>query len=238
VLLSVVLIIAVFWQKFISHRKTVSLVALSTLGLISIGWGYIEARDTTVFWDSANIRRDEAMPINLHLRELAGDIENGKQQTTLNLEAIQADSQPTVAPQAVLWARHQHVFAGLRDWEENKRRYYKLLYYSNLDADTLRRALTGCQDIEACMALFGWDRFNARLSANARPLTFGEVEEEVRRYDAFYKNFSRADALDPRLDFVIVYDDAASRLTNLDVWYERGAAQSFGKYTLYELKIK
>jgi len=239
VLLSVILTFAVFWQRFISQKKTVSIVALSILGLISIGWGYIEARDTTVFWDSINVRRDEAMLVNLHLRQLAGgDIESAKRQTTLNLEAIQADSQPTVAPQSVLWARHQHVFAGLENWEENKKRYYQMLYYSDLNADWLRRALTGCRDIEACMALFGWDRFNARLSANARPLTLGEIEAEVNNYARFVRNFSFADAQNPQLSYVVVHDEAANQLTNLDVWYQRGAVVNLGKYSLYEVRLK
>jgi len=238
VLLSVVLIVAVLWQRFISRSKTVSIISLSILSLISIGWGYIEARDTTVYWDSANVRRDEAMPVNLRLRELAGDIETAKRQTTLNLEAIQADSQPTVAAQAILWARHQHVFAGLKDWEENKRRYYQLLYYSNLNADYLRRALTGCQDIEACMALFGWDRFNARLSANARPLTFTEIEEEIRRYDTFYKNFNAAEASRPTLSFIVVLNNANSDLSNVERWYQLDTGENLGAYKLYRARLK
>lgn len=239
VLLSVVLMVAVFRQRFISQSKTISIIALSVFGLIAIVWGYIEAKDTTVFWDSINVRRDEAMPVNLYLRELAGgDIESAKRQTTLNLEAIQADSQPTVAPQAILWARHQHVFAGLKDWEENKKRYYQMLYYSDLNADWLRRSLNGCRDIEACMALFGWDRFNARLSANARPLTFGEIEAEVNNYARFARDFSLADAQNPQLTYVIVYDESNNQLTNLNSWYERVAVKNLGKYSLYEVKIK
>ena len=239
VLLAVVLIGAVFWQKFLSRTKMVSAVLLSIFSLTWIGWGYIEAKETTFFWDSINVRRDEAMPVNLYLRESAGgDIENAKRQITLNLEAIQADSQPTVAPQAVLWARHQHVFAGLKNWEENKRRYYQMLYYSDLNADWLRQSLIGCRDIEACMALFGWDRFNARLSANARPLTLGEIEDEANNYARFAREFSLADARNPQLSYVIIYNEANNQLKNLDTWYERGASKNFGKYSLYEMKIK
>ena len=239
VLLAIVLIAAVFWQRFATQRKTVSIVMISILSLTAIFWGYIEAKETTVFWNSINVRRDEAMPVNLYLRELAGgDIENARRQTTLNLEPLQADSQPTVAPQAVLWARHQHVFAGLENWEENKRRYYKMLYYSDLNHEWLRRSLTGCRDIEACMALFGWDRFNARLSAAARPLTPGEIETEVTNYARFSSEFSSADAVEPTLSFLIVDNGAKNKLINLDAWYERGQIRNFGRYSLYELKIR
>lgn len=239
VLLAAVLIAAVFWRKGPGQKKTVSAAFLSVLSLAAVGWGCYEATETTVFWNEVNIRRDEAMAVNLRLKELAGeDIEAAKLQTTLNLEPLQADSQPTVAPQPVVWARHQHVFSGLKDWEENKRRYYQLLYYSDLTADHLRTALTGCRDIEACMALFGWDRFNARLSANARPLTKPEIEEEVANYAAFIENFSFEDARNPSISFVIVYAGVRDSLVNLDRWYERDAGEMLGDFILYRTILR
>ncbi|MGI9054808.1 MAG: hypothetical protein ACR2F2_03280 [Pyrinomonadaceae bacterium] len=239
VLLAIVLICAVFWQKLFDKLKNLSIVLLLILSVISIGWGYIEAKETTVFWDDINIRRDEAMTVNLRLKELAdSNIENAKQQTTLNLEPLQADSQPTVAPQAVVWARHQHVFSGLNDWEENKRRYYQLLYYSDLDAEYLRKSLTGCRNIEACMALFGWDRFNAKLSANARPLTLPEIEEEVNNYENFSKNFSSEAAKNPQISYAVVYAGANDELKNLDRWYQRDSGENLGNYILYKTILK
>jgi len=239
VLLAIVLIIAVFWQRFLSSFKALSIVLLSVLCFAAIVWGYVEARNTTVFWDSINIQRDEAMPVNLRLRELAGgDIENAKHQTTLNLEPLQADSQPTVAPQSPLWARHQHVFAGLHSWEENKQRYYRMLYYSDLNEDWLRDSLNGCGNIEACMALFGWDRFNARLSANARPLTHPEIEAEVDAYARFSRGFNAETAQNPLLFFVIVDADANDKLENLSRWYQLDDGENQGKYKLYRVKLK
>ncbi len=239
VLLAIVLIASIFWQKFFGQIKILSIILLSILSIVSIYWGYIEASETTHFWDDVNVQRDEAMSVNLRLKELArGNVENAKQQTTLNLEPLQADGQPTIAPQAVIWARHQHVFSGLKDWEENKRRYYQLLYYSDLDAEYLRKSLTGCRNIEACMALFGWDRFNAKLSANARPLTLPEIEEEVGNYENFIRNFSIADAESPKISYVIVYSDANDELKNLDLWYRRDDGENHGKYILYKTNLK
>lgn len=238
VLLAIVLIVAVFWQKIIGQIKILSIILLSVLSLFSIFWGYIETTETTHFWDDINVRRDEAMPVNLRLKELAsGNIESAKQETTLNLESLQADSQSTVAPQAVIWARHQHVFSGLKDWEENKQRYYQLLYYSDLDADHLKKSLIGCRDIEACMALFGWDRFNAKLSANARPLTLPEIEEEVANYERFSENFSVADAQNPKISYVVVYEPVNDELINLDRWYQRDAGEKLGNYILYKVTL-
>lgn len=239
ILLALVLIVSVFWQRFITPIKSLSAGLLSVLAIAAVGWGYIEARDTTVFWDSSNILRDEAMLVNNRLREIArGNIENAKKEVTLNLEPLQADSQPTVAPQAVLWARHQHVFAGLESWEENKIRYYQLLYFSDLDASFLKSSLTGCRDIEACMALFGWDRFNARLSANARPLTMPEIEEEVRNYAEFVRNYSFSDAERSQIKYLIVHNDANNQLQNFDLWFNRDEGEFLGKYTLYRTNLK
>ncbi len=239
VLLAVVLIIAVFWQNFLSRFKTVSIVSLSILCAAAIFWGYIEARETTAFWNDTNTQRDEAMPVNLRLRELAGgDVENAKQRTTLNLEPLQADMQTTVAPQSPLWARHQHVFAGLYSWEENRQRYYQMLYYSDLDEKWLRDSLTGCRNIEACMALFGWDRFNARLSANARPLTQPEVEAEVQNFARFSREFDSNAARNPLLSYVVIYTEANDKTENLNRWYQLDAGENLGKYTLYRVKLR
>lgn len=235
VLLAVVLVASVFWQRFVAPLRIVPLAAVCIFSAVAIAWGYYEAVETTRFWNDLNAIRDEAIPVNKRLRELGGDIEAAKRRTTLNLEPLQADSQPTVAPQSVLWARHQNTFAGIRSWEENKRRYYQMLYYTDRDHAWLKKALTGCDDIEACMALFGWDRFNARLSANARPLTTAEIDTEVAAFEAFSRNFSAADAGDPKLDWLVVYTDANDPMKNINRWYELDAGESLGKYTLFRL---
>ena len=235
VLLAVGLLVLTLWQRLITARfAAVALAVL--LASIASAWGYIEATQTTYFWDDTNVQRDEAMPVSLRLRELAGaDPAQARLQTTINLESLQADSQPTVAPQAVLWARHQHTFAGLESWEENKLRYYQLLYFSGADGKWLHRALSGCADIEACMALFGWDRFNARLSANARPLTQAEVDAEVQNYQRFVENFNRdsLDGIDIR--YLVIDNQLANNLENIDRWFVRDNDETFGKYTLFQL---
>ncbi len=242
ILLSIVLLVAIFWQQIFIKLKSVSIILLLFFGTAAIGWGYVEATKTTEFWDDINIQRDEAMPVNFHLRQIADEArkngENPLLQTTLNLNQIQSDSQPTVAPQSILWARHQHVFAGLKSWDENKERYYQLLYYADLDEKWLRTALNGCSDIEACMALVGWDRFNPRLSANSRPLTQPEVEEEIQLYADFRRNFSRENAQRPTLSFVVVHSEAGNEFKNLDKWYERDAGENYGKYILYRVKLR
>lgn len=236
VALTVLLTLTIFLKK-VKQPKLYSGILL-IVGLTAVVWGYLEVRQTTkllVYW---NVERDEAMPISKRLVELAKENETlyGKNAVTLNFDYVQADNQPVVAPQAVLWARHQHVFAGV-GWEENKTRYYQLLYYSGRNADWLRQDFRN-GDIEAYMALFGWDRFNATLSVNARPLTNGEVEEEVRRYEAFYNNFSLAQAATPMLSFVVVPKAGVWNLENLQRWYDIEEGEDFGKYTFHKVKLK
>jgi hypothetical protein len=236
VLLAACLLVSVFWLRFLNRRPLTSGALVIMIATAGIVWGYVEAKETTVFWDDVNIQRDEAMPVNLRLRELAGDDPaQARTQTTINLESLQADSQPTVAPQAVLWARHQHTFAGLESWDENKLRYYQLLYFSGFDGKWLKRSLSGCSDIEACMALFGWDRFNARLSADARPLTVEEIDAEERHFQEFTDHFGRGSLNAVDIQYLVV-DEYNENLQNVDKWFERDSGERLGKYTLYRLK--
>jgi hypothetical protein len=238
-LLAVVLVIGALVHRLLGARAAVQNAIYIFAALIFMAWGVFEAVETTWLWDPANIARDEAMPVNLRLKQIGGDdIDGARSTATLNLDPLQADSQPTVAPQGVLWARHQHTFAGVQTWEENKLRYYKLIYFSDLDAEWLRRSLTGCPNIEACMALFGWDRFNPTLSADARPLTRGEIADEVERYLTFTARLSADESHSPDLSYVIYRTDAYPAFQNLGRWYEIGEAELHGRYELRPLRAK
>ncbi len=234
--LVVVLTIFLFLKQV--RTPKIYTTALLIIGVTAIVWGYLEVKYTTQFLISWNIERDEALPVSKRLVELAKENKTlyGKSAVTLNFDYIQADNQPTHAPQAVLWARHQHVFAGV-SWEENKERFYQMLYYGGRDADWLRRNFKS-GDIEAYMALFGWDRFNPRLSVNARPLTTREVEEEVKTYDNYYKNFSYEQAARPTISLIIVPNNLNLDLSNLERWYQLDTGENFGAYTLYRAQLK
>ncbi len=211
--------------------------SLLVLGLAAVAWGYVEVKFTTrllMFW---NIEREESLPVTRRLVELARENPAyGKDAVTLNFDYVQADNQPVFSAQSVLWARHQHVFAGV-GWEENKERFYQMLYYADRDAAWLRADFKR-GDIEAYMALFGWDRFNATLSVNSRPLTAAEIEEEVERYDNYYKSFGFEQARRPTISFVVAPNTPENDFTNLKLWYEMDAGEDFGKFTLYKVRLK
>lgn len=175
------------------------------------------------------------LPVAKRLEELASNEPDPHRSTVLAFDMIQADDMPSVAPQNVLWARHQHVFAGLT-WEESKERYYQYLYYSNVDEKGLDYLLTN--DFVSQIALFGWGRHTDRLSVDSKPLTFGEIWEETARYADYRENFGREQAANPLLSYVVVNEEADTDLSIVDSWYERDEGEKIGKYILYRLKLK
>jgi hypothetical protein len=166
--------------------------------------------------------------------------ELGKNETArgviMPFSLLHGDDLPTVAPQSVLWARHQHVFAGVT-WQENKERYYQYLYYMNLDENHLASAMKN-GDFVSMIALFGWGRHTNRLNSEYKPLTYAEIDDEATRYGEYRRDFGIAQASNPMLSYVVIPANWQADFTNLDKWYERGEAEIFGDYTLYQVKLK
>jgi hypothetical protein len=118
-------------------------------------------------------------------------------------------------------------------WQENKDRYFQFLYYLNVDDEGLDYLLKN--DFVAKIALFGWGRHTDRLSSEAKPLTYGEIAAEVKRYAAYRAGFNASNAASPRLSYAVVNAEADTDLTNLDKWYQRDQGEVIGKYTIYRL---
>ncbi len=236
---SLVFALGVILKGTFEKYKTISVAALIVFALLAVGWGFVEAHYTVRVLDDANIMRDEAMPVARRLEELAANdtpSPGANRAVVFPVHILQGDDQPTVAPQAVLWARHQHVFAGVT-WEENKERYYQTLYYLGYDEDWLDHQLKNGNFV-AMIALFGWGRHTDRLSAAATPLTYGEVAEEVQKFAEYRKNFDYQKATHPTLSYLVAPADWQVDFTNLDKWYTRDEGEVLGKFVLYKLKIK
>jgi hypothetical protein len=210
-------------------------IACSVLAVAAIAWGFVECHYTVRVLDDANIERDKALPVANRLSEFAKSDPDPNQTTVLSFDWLFADDMPTVAPQNILWARHQHVFAGL-SWEESKERYYQQLYYQQIDRDDLDYLLKN--DFVTQIALFGWGRHTDRLSVAAKPLTFGEIAEEVQRYDSYCANFSRDQASNPLVSYLVVPNDTPFDLTTVKKWYELDAGEVIGGHTLYRARLK
>src|SRR5688572_6745173 len=184
--LALVLALGIMFKSELQAESFSARLVCLILTTAGIMWGIVECHFTVRVLDDANVERDVQLPVARRLEELAAFEPDPHRMTVFASDMIQGDDLPSVAPQNVLWARHQHVFAGLT-WEESKQRYYQYLYYLNVDEEGLDYLLKN--DFASQIALFGWGRHTDRLSFDAKPLTYREVDAEVRNYAAFRANF-------------------------------------------------
>ena len=227
--------IGILLKSKLGQRDLLPKLACSLLAIAAIVWGFIECHYTVRVLDDANIARDQALPIADRLSELAKTDPDPNRTTVLSFDWLFADDMPTVAPQNILWARHQHVFAGL-SWEESRERYYQQLYYQKFDEADLDYLLKN--DFVTQIALFGWGRHTDRLSVAAKPLTFGEIADEVRRYAGYRKTFGKAQASNPLVSFLVVPNDNLFDLSMVQAWYELSEGEVIGGHTLYRARLK
>jgi len=235
--LSLVLLLGLFWRNAEDRETVVGRFAMVVLALIAIGWGFVECHYTVRILDDVNIARDEALPVARRLDEIGRSEPHPQAAVVMHFGMAEGDDLPTLAPQSVLWARHQHVFAG-ETWQENKERYYQYLYYLGVNERQLAAGIKSGNDFVSVIALFGWGRHTDRLNSEYKPLTFREIDEEMRLFADYIKTFDPLKAGNPPLNYAISETDSPPNFTNIDKWYERDAGEVFGKYTLYRLKTR
>ncbi len=218
------------WRR--AERPAAMRMASAALAMIAIVWGFVECHYTVKILDDVNVLRDEALPVARRLTEIDANDPGRFKKVVLHLGIAEADDLPTVAPQSVLWARHQHVFAGVT-WDENKERYYQLLYYQGVRGQQLADAMMHGNDFVSMIALFGWGRHTDRLNSQYKPLTYGEIQAEAMRYERYAQEFDASRAV--RLDYLVTPNEPNVFFDNIDKWYERDAGETIGKYVLYRL---
>lgn len=235
--LAVVLTFALLWRSAEGREKLIGRLAIVGLASMAVFWGFVECHYTVRILDDVNVARDEALPVARRLAEVGKDDPEAHQKVVLDLGLAEADDLPTIAPQSVLWARHQHIFSNLT-WQENKERYYQLLYYQGISSHQIAEGMKRGEDFVSMIALFGWGRHTDRLNSVYKPLTIGEINDEAQTYDDYCKNFDarRQDVV--RLDYLIASTELEPYLDTIDKWYERDEGEIFGKYVLYGLKLR
>ncbi|MBK7802050.1 MAG: hypothetical protein IPJ55_05115 [Chloracidobacterium sp.] len=209
----------------------------AVLAITAAAWGFVECHYTVRVLDDVNVLRDQQIPVARRLTELAGDSPDRHLQTVLHFGIAEADDLPTIAPQATLWARHQHVFAGVT-WDENKERYYQYLNYQGISSRQLAAGMKSGDDFVSVIALFGWGRHTDRLNAAYKPLSFGEIDAEALKYADYIKDFDPAKAANRPPDYLICDADFQPDLANVDKWFERDAGERLGRSMLYRLKLR
>jgi hypothetical protein len=236
--LALVGVFALIWRGLEWRDTRHAHVLIAGLAVIAIGWGFVECHYTVRVLDEVNVVRDEAMPVGRRLTELAKDDPDPHRSVVLHLGIAEADDLPTIAPQAVLWARHQHVFAGVT-WDENKERYYQQLYYSHIGSKQLADGIKQGGDIVSLIALFGWGRHTDRLNSEYKPLRFVEVDAEAALYEKYISAFNAKDPGAIRLSYLVAPSaQPEAFFENIDKWYERYDREKFGKYALYKLRLR
>jgi len=211
--------------------------ALGAVALIAAAWGFVECHYTVRILDEVNVLRDEQMPAARRLVELAGTSPDRFQQVVMHYGIAEGDDLPTIAPQAALWARHQHVFAGVT-WQENKERYYQYMHYMGVTPRQLAEGMKRGDDFVSVIALFGWGRHTDRLNAEYKPLTFGEIDAEALQFGQYIEKFDPATAGNRPLDYIVAETNALPDMKNIDKWYDRDAGEPAGKYTIFKLRLR
>ena len=234
--LALVSAVGLLLRDLISAGKWPVKAGIGIAALASIVWGFTECHYTVRVLDDINLSRDEGMPLGRRLTELAKADPDPHRTVVLHLGIGEGDDLPTIAPQAVLWARHQHVFAGVT-WQENKERYYQFLYYQGVSEGQLAQSMKD-GDFVSMITLFGWGRHTDRLNSAYKPLTFGEIDREAKNYGAYAAQFDPRNSPDTILSYLVVPDGMDSDLPNLDRWYERGEGEHLVNNTLYSLKLR
>jgi hypothetical protein len=219
------------WSNGIAARAI-----FAALAFLAVGWGLVECHYTVRVLDDANIARDEQVPLGRRLAELAKGDPNKNRTVVLDLGIAEADDLPTLAPQATLWSRHQHVFTSITT-EENKERYYQYLYYQGVTGQQLANSIKH-GDFVSMIALFGWGRHTDRLNSNFKPLTFGEVDAEARNYDQYVAGFDPNHSPETVVTYLVVRTGESPDLTNFDRWYDRDGGEDLGPFTLYRVRLK
>jgi len=234
--LALVVAIGIILKKTDWFKTLMPKIVFSIIAVLAAVWGFVECHYTVRILDDANVERDKSMPVARRLTELAKSDQNPHKSVVMPFSMVQGDDMPTVAPQSVLWARHQHVFAGVT-WQENKERYYQYMYFQNINEKNLAESIKR-GDFVSMIALFGWGRHTDRLNSDYKPLSYGEIDEEANKMGAYLKNFNPRSSPETILSYVVVPKDWEVNFTNIDKWYERGDAETHGDYLLYKLQLK
>lgn len=234
--LALVVAAGVLIAKTDLYRKAGTKAALVLVALLAAAWGFVECHYTVRVLDDVNLSRDAAMPVGKRLTELAGADPARFRQVVFHYDIAEGDDLPTIAPQSVLWARHQHVFAGVT-WQENKERFYQYQFFRNYTpedlADGIKRG-----DFVSMIALFGWGRHTDRLNSGYRPLTYREVDDEAKLYGDYIERFDPRSSPDTVLSYAVIPTDREIDLTNLDRFYLRDNGERLGPYILYRLTLR
>jgi hypothetical protein len=242
-LIALILCVVLVWRsrgaKAAAAAKRFPGRILFAIAVAAFGWGSLEAVVATRRYTSVNVGLDGARVVALRLAEMAR-LAGQDRPVAFSTDLMLADSLPTDAPLAVLWAPHLQVFSGAAPGE-HKQRLHQYLYYAGVDyapGDERDFAALDPQKQYFLSSLIGWGRSDPAWNVGWRPIAPSEVETELRAYREFIAAFNRERASQPTLSYVVVPAWQQSGMKNLDRWYERDAGERAGDYVIYRVSLR
>lgn len=224
-----------FWLWLKDSRSSVGKVWGVVLISLLSAWGVVESRNAMDYRWNANIIRDKNISVSLRLRRLveeSGEVPGSA--ISFNSNSFQADHQPSVTPQGVLWSEHL-PWASAIGVSDAKRRYFSHLYFTGRDGDTFEKAMKECPTGPECKAIFGWRVIQTLAIGNHSP-TQAEAAAIAQEYREFLSEVSSSGPPEPTLSFAVIENrEKAFDFANLDRWYQRDAGETVGSYTIYRL---
>lgn len=190
-----------------------------------------------------NLISDGARPALLRLAALGRGSGDGRLDTKSVVYApnfVVANSLPTTAPQAVLWAQYLFVFPDV-SLAEDKERLAQFLYYKGVsfaDIDQYHFDSLNNERGYYLSSLIRRGRFNPRLSVDWQPISPEEVRGALAYYADYVATFNRDRAAHPELSYLLLNPDEAVDLSNFDRWYERDTGERVGSYILFRVRLR
>jgi hypothetical protein len=225
-----------------SSRTLLTNKRLLVLAAVSFLWAMGEVWLATTLTRPYNDAIDDGRLVANRLQELSATdgaltaTDDAQVPVVLLADLTMADRLPTDAPQAVLWSPHMLIFPGVSE-NENRQRFFNQLHYLGFDEKKFYRAIErGSWNFYA--GLFPYERLAPVISGEPIPITQPEIRAKIQEFTTYSTNFTREQAMNPRLSYLVIGPDQDESLTNLDRWYERDRGEVFGKFVLYRLKLR
>jgi hypothetical protein len=225
-----------------TEAKTVKtsfiLICLTTLTIFSadIIWG-------NNYFHEERIWLDELKPVAERIKAISNSYESPERKDPLTVMTFDLTNEkfpnstylPALSSQSVLWSVHILMFPDV-DADENLRRMNEFIYYHNLAGKDLKNSLA--TKFLLPWGFFGPGRVFPQLTTESNPITESEIDNVVRKYEDFRRNFSYEDAKRHKLSFVLVRNDTKNDLSAIDRWYVRDSGEIIGSYTLFQVKLR
>jgi hypothetical protein len=234
-LISVVILTNIL-RPSISNRALVRVAALSLLV------GIVEVNLPIRAYYGADSVKDEAVPVMKRMKSFPLLDPSGSPALVFSSRSEIMLTLPTWAPQGTLLGIGSLDF-GTFTQSQRKQLFLTYLYFSGADGVRVRELFEGKTDDSFLKyyvrsAIFGHERVLPSLSYHYEPIEPHEIDQAIKEFELYAQAFSKQDALQSRLTYLITRAENEGDLMRLDRWYKRSTPERVGQYNLYTLSIR